>query len=719
MTPRKTILISGLFSLTLASVFLWLSYASPWLGITFSAKHQLNGLLIDSISMHGPSHSILTPGMHVTEIGNSKQSILLHSGMLIPEPSDTDSFESYNVFTEENKQLFTILSSESVWLKDHNKQIYHIKPDAYRPLNSIGIGHLSVLILAVLAFVFHIMLATFKKNQTIIKALSVSAFSFCLYIIIGQTTFFRELVINPAVFQYTHPLQMISALFYAYFLMGLLLFYPIQLASKKAIIVITVLPILFWLNMITQTIEVAKNSYLIHFNILYSLSLIFAALQWYKARGKAIEMAQFKWLFLAMQTGTGMIIAFNILPQSLGHEPYIGISLTLFFSYLIFIGIAIGTYRYKLFNIDKWWFSIWTWFFAGLLILILDISFIYLFHLEQKTSAIISMIIIAWIYFPLRQQLWKTLSHAPDTTISSYLPDIVVSISSIKNKSELNSALMQTLKDIFKAQNMCESYEETPAPQILQSGLTLQLPGITQQSSLIFNFADNGSRLFNYDDINLATGIAELYKYRYDSFDHTDLATNKERERIMGDLHDELGPKLMTLIHSLKKPSLVELATDSMSTLRDIVYSIQHEQSMTLDEVLASQRQLLSERANEKNRNIIWKIEDNLSATELKPDAVLHIKRMLNELISNELRHGSASNITLSAYCHKDFLTIKFCTDNSDSDIREWKKGTGLNNLKRRSKALHGHISWYSHVSDNCNNICFKLSFPSKQDPEL
>ncbi|MDH5426149.1 MAG: hypothetical protein OEY29_14265 [Gammaproteobacteria bacterium] len=713
MTPRIIIILSAIFSLTFATCFFLLTYTTPWLGINFSIEKNSHGLIIDSLERTGPTYNLLSPGILITEIGNQQQSVKLTSQQIIPEPADLPTFADYNHFVANNKKIFEILSSDNVWLKDNNKQIYLIKPEPHRDIYSLKAGHIANLVIGVLSFVFYISIIGFKKGSMSAWILSVSATAFTFNIIIGQTSFFRELVINPLILEYAHPFQILAALVFAYFLLGLLLYYPSRLASKKIIYVLICAPLLFWLNIITQQVELVESIYLIHFNILFITLFFVSFLQWRKARGMAIEMAQFKWLFLFMATGAGLNISLNILPLSLGYSPFVSFPFVLFFSNLIFIGIAIGIYQYKLFNIDKWWFSIWNWFFAGLIIILLDIALVTLLQLNENTASFISILIVGWIYFPIRQQLWKHFTHREEITLSKYIPEIIRSISAIDSPSEINSVFMATLKKLFNVQNISETDILTVEPCIQKSGLSLQLPGIDNNTSVLLEYPENGSRLFTYDDIKLISGITDLFSHTYQALKYKQQGVNEERERIMSDLHDDLGPKLLSLIHGIKKPSLAEVASDSLHTLRDIVYSMRNEEAMTLSELLADERYALAERAAEKDKTILWNISSDVEGIYLKSESVLQIKRILNEIISNELRHGTSNQIKIECTYKNNIVNLKCCSKNT-ATISDWKQGTGLSNLCRRSRLLRGSINWYIEKSDNLPAICFDLKFPYK-----
>ncbi len=101
-------------------------------------------------------------------------------------------------------------------------------------------------------------------------------------------------------------------------------------------------------------------------------------------------------------------------------------------------------------------------------------------------------------------------------------------------------------------------------------------------------YADKGHRLFSNDDISLAQalfGISEKTMKQHEDYRQGML---DERKRIMRDLHDDIGGRLLTLTHNEHSDS--HIAAEALKRLREIIYSLDIEQQVTLNAAVARWR---------------------------------------------------------------------------------------------------------------------------------
>jgi hypothetical protein len=77
---------------------------------------------------------------------------------------------------------------------------------------------------------------------------------------------------------------------------------------------------------------------------------------------------------------------------------------------LIYLGLAWGC-RYRLFNLDRWWFEALIWGLGGALVLLFDIALLWL-NASAGVALGTAVALAGWLYFPLRQWLWRRLSPA-------------------------------------------------------------------------------------------------------------------------------------------------------------------------------------------------------------------------------------------------------------------------------------------------------------------
>lgn len=80
----------------------------------------------------------------------------------------------------------------------------------------------------------------------------------------------------------------------------------------------------------------------------------------------------------------------------------------------------------------------------------------------------------------------------------------------------------------------------------------------------------------------------------------------------------------------------------------------------------------------------------------------LNVFRILQELLSNALKHSCASNILLQCSQNEDIIFITFEDTGSsfNTDSLKNKKGMGLDNLKNRVAFLQGKFELHSAPSE-------------------
>lgn len=123
-----------------------------------------------------------------------------------------------------------------------------------------------------------------------------------------------------------------------------------------------------------------------------------------------------KWCVLAIFLGSVLLMGLVIIPPAFGQPPLVPL-LVGFAAYLIlYLGIAAGLVRCRLFDIERWWFKTWLWFAGGLMVLVLDAALIMGAGLTSTYALTLSLAIAGWVYFPLRQWLWDRFGqrNGPD-----------------------------------------------------------------------------------------------------------------------------------------------------------------------------------------------------------------------------------------------------------------------------------------------------------------
>jgi signal transduction histidine kinase len=174
-------------------------------------------------------------------------------------------------------------------------------------------------------------------------------------------------------------------------------------------------------------------------------------------------------------------------------------------------------------------------------------------------------------------------------------------------------------------------------------------------------------------------------------------AVLEERERFTRDLHDGISGQLLSLLLQARKgtldPKEVERGvSQSLADLRLVTASLD-----TADEGLAASLRSFRERASQQlaiaGVALDWQEDDALDAITETSQTTLDILRIMQEAVTNIIRHAGAQAVSISARNAGTALTITI-TDNG-CGIAETPShaGNGLKNMHRRAERNGGALT--------------------------
>ena len=171
-----------------------------------------------------------------------------------------------------------------------------------------------------------------------------------------------------------------------------------------------------------------------------------------------------------------------------------------------------------------------------------------------------------------------------------------------------------------------------------------------------------------------------------------------ERQRLMRDMHDGFGSTLTGAIHMADRAAPHDLLAQ---TLQDCLFDLK----LTVDSLepndadiialLANLRFRLTPRLHAQGVALEWAVTPLPPLVWLTPSAALHILRIVQEVITNILKHAQANHIRLSTDIRHPGLVIMI-DDNGTGfqPVEHSYAGRGLENIKWRAKALAGLVNW-------------------------
>lgn len=198
------------------------------------------------------------------------------------------------------------------------------------------------------------------------------------------------------------------------------------------------------------------------------------------------------------------------------------------------------------------------------------------------------------------------------------------------------------------------------------------------------------------------------------------LGQEKERQRLANDLHDNLGSTLATvklhfqhLRNNKNNPKIqnIEELYSKTDTLLEEAYqkvrTIAHEKNSG---VMANQGLLLAIKNLAKkvsNGNLLVEVQDYGLEQRLDNALEITIFRMIQELITNAIKHAKATEIQISLTNHDSLLNI-IVEDNGkgfDAKVLPKKEGMGLATIEKRVEHLEGTFEIDSTIGKGTNII--------------
>ena len=169
-----------------------------------------------------------------------------------------------------------------------------------------------------------------------------------------------------------------------------------------------------------------------------------------------------------------------------------------------------------------------------------------------------------------------------------------------------------------------------------------------------------------------------------------------ERQRLMQDMHDGLGSSLLSAMVAVEQGTMgqdrvVEVLRECVDDLRLVIDSLEpvgHD----LVSLLATMRYRLGKRLQAGGLVLEWDVHDLPPLAWLEPPDALHVLRLLQEALSNVLKHAGARRVRMSTRHKGSYVEIRVEDDGDGFDIGTAQMGRGLKSQQRRARALGGSV---------------------------
>jgi signal transduction histidine kinase len=308
-----------------------------------------------------------------------------------------------------------------------------------------------------------------------------------------------------------------------------------------------------------------------------------------------------------------------------------------------------------------------------------------------------------WLWGPLTSELWGVVWLPFLVLVGLYL--LYESWSMAAAKRNFESVLVAFAMTIFVALEVhgyLIQFRWLPFDSTSYSPLAGVLLAISMTLMLVNQFfaaLDDTARINQQLEDRVAIKHAEL-DTSFIQLQGTVRANAalRERDRLLGEMHDGLGAQLIAGLKRaqskrLSQEDMAQILRDCLTDLRLMVDSTA-ETAEDLRSALGNLRYRFEQSLIDGSVELRWDLSELPEGYQLTPKATLNVLRIVQESLSNSLKYSKASWMGVSATLLSDGRYGLRITDNGVGfEEPSNLPGFGLNNMRRRAREMGGEVN--------------------------
>ncbi len=169
----------------------------------------------------------------------------------------------------------------------------------------------------------------------------------------------------------------------------------------------------------------------------------------------------------------------------------------------------------------------------------------------------------------------------------------------------------------------------------------------------------------------------------------------QEREMLLADMHDGLGSQISTARlrverGEMSQSEIAHLLRECSADLHLMVDTLR-EQNDSLEAALVDYKTRVERRITEHGISLTWIVQLS-GAPPMAPRRMLQVLRVIQEAITNAMRHAGATKILVAARYLGDHEYVIQVEDDGAGIADDVSPGRGLSNMRRRARELGGTL---------------------------
>ncbi|MCG8668374.1 MAG: hypothetical protein MI867_03105 [Pseudomonadales bacterium] len=653
---------------------------------------------------------------------------------LSDDPDFIRSFAELTQYFHTQQQLFDIFAGNNsvTLLTVDNEQVNLQRRD--RNLSDLPITFWMLQAYGTLAMLTGMAFWVYHRKKAVTRILAVGGIG-CYIMQVSQSVYAsREFAMHSEVFECLLHTNHFGGILFVYSFAMLFWFYPNPIQKPKLVLWLSTVPVAVWSNELLQWIEWPISLFYFPAIILATFTFILLRLQWACCKNNPQQKLLFLWLVNSVLAGLGLTLVVYIVPILIWGQPFVSTWLANTFCLLVFLGFVLGVHYGGLFAVERWWLKACFNILLAIAVILLDLLAIALLGAQAALGFGLLAVICFWLYLLARSRFWSFIAgdNGRDIALANMLVE-PTSNQEIDPNLENQPPEIEMLRVLYSPLSINVVERRVSKPCIEESGLKLMVTLEHQDELNSYEIVGKqmGQKVFHESDSHFVANFL-AHSQNIDKLHQEREATLvAERQRIMRDLHDEVAPDLLGLVHLVNQPQEREQAQKCLKNLREIVYSMDDNQHRLLTDALANWRYEISQMIEAAGGEVDWCDDGIDPQLSLTGGQWLQLSRILRELVANAVKHAvlvdsraskKAINdkelvfpISINFSFSEQTLSMQVINQNVALDSNQWELGKGLHSIQRRVKDLFGSVNWQVDAGQCCVSVSIPLTSHLKE----
>jgi len=679
--------IAAIWVSMLVFATIYVAISQPWLGVRLERDPTANAIRIAHVEKTGPAPQ-LSPGQLLATVGG----MTLESEDLVDEPDRLGTYALYARMLARQGELRarTLAPQIALGLGPGGAAVEIVNPAGARPLWALPFTFWLQVLAGASGFLIGVWVWSLRPRE--LTGVLMAIGGACLLVMIFPAAIYstRELALDPVLFRWLAAIDHFGALGFGTATVALFYVYPRRLVPLKALLVLPAMVGAWWVAD-TGWFLFEGPPFGFHLAALILMLSFFpaVALQYLGTRNDPAQRAALRWFALAVLLGTGTFITLIVLPNVVGHRQVINQGDAFLLFIIVYGGVALGVARYRLFELERWAFGVLFYVAGALLMVFLDTFLIFALSLDRVPALGVSLMAVALFYLPLRDTLQR---HIVGRAVD-YAPlfQQTVDVALAPPGTDQNARWIALLKHAFnplRIEAWAGKGDSVSRPTIRDEGLILLLPAVGEIRPVTLGYAYAGRKLFSRADEKQALELCAMLDHAIRSRRAREEGVMEERARISRDMHDNIGAKLLSALHSTGDARKNMLIREALSDFRVIINNA-FGAPRPLDQTLAELRIETSERLEAAGIDLAWETIDE-SDTAIPTMIAQTLCSIIREAVSNVIRHAHAKTVSVAIDYRCGRVSVAIADDGRGIGDGDEGRGNGLANMRTRVDALAG-----------------------------